>query len=327
MNEERLLEEFSKLNNELINTRRELSRLNAELEQKEQFLNKILDLSPFIVYVFDLERGSNVYASGSIASILGYGADEIRDLGDRFLPALLHPEDQKRFASQAESLRRLPDGQKEFFEYRMRDKSGTWRWLRSTDTVFERNPAGDVRRTIGTVQDISVEKTREALLEEASLVDDLTGLRNRRSFGELASQHMRGSIRRNESFAIIFFDLDHFKSINDRFGHAEGDAALKAPASILGGCFRSGDVLARHGGDEFVALLSEAGADATTLLVDRVRRCTADWNGQSGKPWQLAFSIGTAIFDPASPRSLADLIESADRAMYSDKNSRVVAPQ
>lgn len=319
MNDERMLEEFSRLNNELVNARRELSRVNAALDQKERFLEKVLDLSPFIVYVYDVDRGANVYASGSIASILGYEPAEIKALGQGFLPAMLHPDDREPFAAQAELLRTLHDGQTTHFEYRMRDKSGVWHWLRSTDTVFERKPDGEVGLTIGTVQDISEAKAREALLEEESLVDELTGLRNRRSFGELATQHLRGAVRRNEHCAIIFLDLDHFKSINDRYGHAQGDRALKVAAGILDGCFRSGDILARYGGDEFIGLLSQAGAEAAAVLTSRMKHAMESWNDHSEEPWRLQFSIGTALFDPASPQGLSELISIADKAMYKNK--------
>ncbi|HUW71524.1 MAG TPA: sensor domain-containing diguanylate cyclase [bacterium] len=319
MNEDQLLEEFSRMNNELIDARRELSRVHAALEERERFLAKVLELSPFIVYVYDLERGTTIYESNAITSILGFGANEIKAIGDESFATLLHPEDRKRFAARARILRKMGDGKVTRLEYRVRDKSGVWHWHRLTDTVFERKANGEVRLALGTVQDISEEKSREALLKEASRVDELTGLHNRRSFGELADQHLRGSMRRNERFAILFFDLDHFKSINDRHGHAEGDEALRAAATILDGCFRADDIVARYGGDEFVALLSQANAEATASLVDRVRQAADAWNSRSGRPWRLEFSTGMALFDPASPQSMPDLMDRADKSMYRDK--------
>ncbi len=321
MNEDQVLEEFSRMNNELVNARRELTRVNAALEERKRFLAKVLELSPYIVCVYDLDRGAAMYASSSIMSMLGYGADERKDLGDECLASLVHPEDQERFAMQPAMLRDLGDGLKAVFEYRARDRSGVWHWLQSTDTVFERRTDGAVRLVLGTIQDVSAEKAREALLKEASLIDELTGQRNRRSFGELAEQHLRGSVRRGEPFAIFFLDLDDFKHINDWYGHAEGDEALRAAAGILDTCFRSGDILARHGGDEFIALLSQANGEVTASLIRRVRQATALWNGQAGRPWRLAFSIGTAMFDPAAPLGLPDLIARADQSMYEDKRA------
>lgn len=321
MNEDQLLEEFSRMNNELVNARRELNRVNAALQERKRFLAKVLELSPYMVCVYDMERRTTMYAAGRLTSILGYSADELKDLGGECLSALVHPEDRERFSAQTATLTSLGDGQKMIFEYRALDKSGSWRWLQSTYTVFERRSDGTIGLVLGTVQDVSAEKAREALLKEASLIDELTGLRNRRSFGELAEQHLRGSVRRSEPFAILFLDLDHFKDVNDRYGHAEGDEALRAAAGILDACFRSGDILARYGGDEFIALLSQATGDSAASLIGRVRQATAIWNGQAGKPWRLAFSIGTALFDPAAPLGLSDLIARADQSMYDDKRT------
>ena len=322
MTEERLLEEFSKMNNELINARRETSRVNAVLQEKERFLAKVLDLSPFAVYVYDLEKDRNVYSSREITAVLGYDPEEIAAMGDSFLPELLHPDDQIRFKTQKEVLARLEDSRFVDFEYRMLDKTGAWRWLRSTETVFERNAEGEPKRTVGIAHDITEEKHREDALKYASLVDELTGLRNRRGFQELAEHNRRLAARRSSSFAVVFLDLDRFKSINDLYGHAEGDKALVAAARLLEGCFRSGDILARHGGDEFIALLSDATASTVEPLLARIRESTKAFNLGSGSPWRIEFSFGTALFDPGNPESLEELVDRADRSMYVEKKGK-----
>jgi diguanylate cyclase (GGDEF)-like protein len=131
--------------------------------------------------------------------------------------------------------------------------------------------------------------------------------------------------RNASSFAIAFFDMDRFKDINDAYGHAEGDEALRSAAAILGGVFRSGDVAARFGGDEFIVLLPDTGESALPPLLSRLRAAAAEWNAASGKPWRLSFSIGTAIFDPKAPESLESVIARADERMYEDKKARRVA--
>ncbi len=156
-------------------------------------------------------------------------------------------------------------------------------------------------------------------LEQASRIDPLTGIRNRRAFDELADQHHKVASRGNGSFAILYFDLDDFKSINDRFGHAEGDDALRAAAGILSGCVRSGDILARIGGDEFIALQANTKPGSVEALMTRVREAVRTWNASSGKPWKIDLSIGTASFDTATCESLPELVDRADRSMYEDK--------
>lgn len=161
-------------------------------------------------------------------------------------------------------------------------------------------------------------------LEETARIDPLTGLRNRRAFDELADQHHKVAARGGGSFAVLYFDLDDFKSVNDRFGHAEGDAALKAAAGILASCFRAGDILARIGGDEFIALQANTKPGSVDTLAGRIRAAARTWNESSGKPWRIRFSIGSAEFDTAVRESLAELIARADASMYEDKRRKTV---
>ncbi len=159
-------------------------------------------------------------------------------------------------------------------------------------------------------------------LEESSRVDSLTGLRNRRAFEELADQHHKVAVRGGGSFAVLYIDLDDFKSVNDRFGHAEGDAALKAAAGILASCFRAGDILARIGGDEFIAIQANTKPGSLDTLAGRIRAAARTWNETSGKPWRIRFSIGGAEFAIGSRESLAELVARADEAMYRDKRGK-----
>lgn len=159
-------------------------------------------------------------------------------------------------------------------------------------------------------------------LEESSRVDSLTGLRNRRAFEELADHHHKVAARGGGSFAVLYFDLDDFKGVNDRFGHAEGDAALIAAAGILASCCRAGDILARIGGDEFVALQANTKPGSVDTLTGRIRTAARTWNETSGKPWRIGFSIGSAEFNTAARESLAELVGRADEAMYRDKRGK-----
>jgi len=159
---------------------------------------------------------------------------------------------------------------------------------------------------------------------ELLVTDHLTGLRNRRSF----DQHMRRSLgpgAHAEVFALVMLDLDGFKAINDRFGHAEGDEALKATAQVLRRCLHADDFIARFAGDEFVVIagLREPGDAAT--LVERIRRAFEAYNEDSGRPWRLQASIGAVTSEelPAGAPNRAKLIvREADRRMYEDKGTR-----
>ena len=149
---------------------------------------------------------------------------------------------------------------------------------------------------------------------------EITAARKRpRGFEELAGQQLRVASRRGSPCALLYLDLDRFKAINDGWGHAEGDEALKATARLLEACFRAEDILARQGGDEFAAMLADSGEAAVLRLVERLKASTEAWNAGSGKPWRLGFSAGWVLFDPRNPVGLPELLSLADAAMYRAK--------
>ena len=154
--------------------------------------------------------------------------------------------------------------------------------------------------------------------------DALTGLANRRRFDEyLAGVLPRAGIEAPICLALI--DVDYFKAINDRFGHAEGDRALVAFADTLTGALRDSDVIARLGGDEFVVLLSASDPANVGEPIERVTQALALRNAADARGYAIRFSVGYVAYDPAQHRTVADLLESADRHMYDDKQRRKAA--
>ncbi len=158
-------------------------------------------------------------------------------------------------------------------------------------------------------------------LRAMSLVDDLTGLYNRRGFLTLARQQLKVADRMNKPASQIFVDLDGLKAVNDRYGHREGDLALLETADILKELFRDSDIIARIGGDEFVVLVLESGARAETFI-DRVREKLSERNARGTRPFALSLSIGVAHYDPAAPCSIDDLLARADALMYIEKRNK-----
>jgi diguanylate cyclase (GGDEF)-like protein len=146
--------------------------------------------------------------------------------------------------------------------------------------------------------------------------DPLTGLQNRRSFEELFSQATSQSRRYGWPFALVLMDLDGFKTVNDRWGHAEGDRVLRMVGGFLRAALRSGDFAARIGGDEFALLVANAGADAAETLTERVRRSMEEVGGYSG-----GFSHGISLA-PTEATEQEALFELADSRLYALKASR-----
>ncbi len=158
--------------------------------------------------------------------------------------------------------------------------------------------------------------------------DPLTGLYSRRAFADAYEREAarlqrayRAGVRQPHSTALLFVDVDSFKEINDRFGHQIGDEVLQAVAATLTAAARRNDLVARHGGDEFVLLLPEAGLTGARRVAARVRRRLRE---QPPGPVPFTVSVGAAVIDPRQPPPLAALLTQADRAMYRDKARRLV---
>ncbi len=164
-------------------------------------------------------------------------------------------------------------------------------------------------------------------IRSLSLVDELTGLNNRRGFVTIAEEQLRLARRTGQGLAVAFVDLDGMKRINDSLGHEAGDQALLATAAILRSAFRISDVIARLGGDEFVVLAIGVNAEAISKLLCRLRETLDDHNARAPTEPRLSFSVGVAHYDPATATSASveELIAEADAAMYADKKQRRAA--
>lgn len=160
---------------------------------------------------------------------------------------------------------------------------------------------------------------QNAVLDAAARLDPLTGLLNLRAFQEIMSGEMArpGAAR---PVAALFVDVDHFKPVNDRFGHAVGDAVLKALATVLKRAVRQDDHVARIGGEEFAIFLPGAGAEVAAQVAERVReeaeRMTVQMGGHT---IAVTLSVGVAVSHPPHPSPDA-LVRAADLAMYAAKD-------
>jgi len=158
-------------------------------------------------------------------------------------------------------------------------------------------------------------------LQSLSLMDDLTGLHNRRGFLALAEQHLR-VILRTGSGLLVYLDLDKLKTINDAFGHLEGSRALVVTSNILRACFRQSDILARLGGDEFCVLMTDAGKDSERQVRKRLQQRVDFINGVSSWHFRISFSLGFVNVPSIRQPSLEELLRTADERMYVEKRAK-----
>jgi two-component system cell cycle response regulator len=168
----------------------------------------------------------------------------------------------------------------------------------------------------------SIERHRlQRNLQNLSLMDDLTGLYNRRGFMALAEQHLR-MIQRKGAALIVYLDLDDLKRINDSYGHLEGNRALIVTANVLRACFRQSDILARLGGDEFCVLMTDAAQDSVLQVRKRLQQRADFVNSLGSWKFRISFSVGIADVPVVHQPSLEQLLRVADAQMYEEKRNK-----
>ena len=168
---------------------------------------------------------------------------------------------------------------------------------------------------------LAVNLSVQERLQQLALNDPLTGLANRRQLDSIAAQALRRAQRRGEHVAVVVLDLDGFKGLNDRHGHAAGDSVLREVAQRARQATRDTDLVARLGGDEFVVLLEASSEDAVLAAVARLRSALDASPLFDGPPTPVGVSMGVACF-PADGDNLVALLREADGRMYGQKRER-----
>ncbi len=172
---------------------------------------------------------------------------------------------------------------------------------------------------VGSMRDISARKLVERRLNELATLDELTGLSNRRYFMEQADAQLKQAIRYRQEFCFMMFDLDHFKRINDTYGHDVGDEVLRGVGQTLRQVMRGTDIFGRVGGEEFAVAMPETGIEAARSVAERLREKFMEVRIQTWtKPVEFTVSIGIAHLD--SPETmLSQLMKRADQTLYEAK--------
>jgi diguanylate cyclase (GGDEF)-like protein len=198
--------------------------------------------------------------------------------------------------------------------------------LREWGALSRRN---DALRTENAVLRQEVISLAQAVEDARRLgyYDELTGLPNRNLLFDRFKQAVAQAARRQEQVALLFLDLDRFKSINDVLGHAAGDSLLRQVAARLGACLRTSDTACRHGGDEFVVLLPEhEGRQGVVAATQKIRAHLGAPYVIGGSVVKMTASLGVALY-PRDGKSCDRLLQVADRAMYGHKTRSLASPR
>ncbi|UZE37545.1 sensor domain-containing diguanylate cyclase [Pseudomonas sp. B21-059] len=171
------------------------------------------------------------------------------------------------------------------------------------------------------LRDLARMAEQELAAVQMASMDEMTLLSNRRGFEALARHALGVCKRLKKPATLLFFDLNEFKQINDNYGHAEGDGALKTFADVLRIAFRESDVIGRLGGDEFVALLSAADHVETSAIMARLGELLNERNATLKRGYDIRFSVGQIEYDAGRHPDIEALLADADKAMYLHKQA------
>lgn len=246
--------------------------------------------------------------------LLGYQENEVAS-NIRSVRALAHPNDENILVEKMEA---HLAGSRPFFEadVRMRRKSGAYIWTNIRGRVTERGQDDRPLRVTGMLIDISQRKELEARLNELATTDELTGLYNRRHGTSVLRQEIDRARRTGDSFGLILLDIDHFKQVNDRFGHDVGDKLLADVAGLLRSRLRKTDIAARWGGEEFAIILPattrEGGRAFAAELLGKMQEIRT--------PDGVGVSASFGVVDYRGDESASEVVKRADRLMYKAKH-------
>ncbi|WP_101926488.1 MULTISPECIES: sensor domain-containing diguanylate cyclase [Luteimonas] len=276
-------------------------------------LADVLDLLPDAVCVVD-EQGHYLFVSAGFERILGYRADEV--LGRRAFD-LVHPEDRDDTIRQAADV--TAGAIQRHFRNRYIHRDG-----HLVDMQWSARWHPEHRVRIGVGREVTELRRVEEELERLASHDPLTGLPNRHRLQHALSQALAHARTTGDGLALLYIDLDGFKTANDLGGHEAGDRLLQDVATRLTEALRHGDMAARVGGDEFVVLLPGCrDTGAAGHVADALRARLRQVDRVADRPFQLDASVGIACF-PDDGDDAAALLAHADRAMYAVKRREAV---
>jgi diguanylate cyclase (GGDEF)-like protein/PAS domain S-box-containing protein len=293
-------------------TRRYMAELR--LRDSEERLSLAMSGAKLGFWDWELRRRSFTF-SDSAARLLGYAPGEVAE-SLRAIMELVHRKDR------GELERRMQahlDGFSDDFEMdlRMQRKSGGYTWINIRGRVVTRDPHDEPERLAGTFMDISERKRLESRLNELATTDGLTGAFNRRHGQEWLEAAVQTAQRLNHPLGFVLLDIDHFKQVNDRFGHDAGDDVLQALAGLLRKRIRRTDAVARWGGEEFAVVLPGTDENGTRRFAEELLAAIRELSTPDGQP--ITASLGAVVFQPGE--SAGELVKRADRLMYRAKQS------
>jgi diguanylate cyclase (GGDEF)-like protein/PAS domain S-box-containing protein len=292
----------------------EMLEASRDLEAQRQLMTSVYDSLHVAVMITD-SGGRIIATNPAFSRITGYGHDEIAGANPRILASGRH--DGEFYRDMWAGIVKHGHWQGEIWNRR---KGGEVypEWLSITRMSDE---VSGVTHYVGIFSDISEQKAAQEKIQYMAHYDHLTGLPNRVLLQDRFEQAVAHARRNNEQVAFLFLDLDNFKYINDVFGHATGDRVLCMVSQRLRDWLRVTDVLSRHGGDEFIVLLTGVRTTgAVALAAEKIVQMLREPFELDGNPFHIGVSIGISMF-PQDGEDFDNLLRQSDMAMYHAKSS------
>lgn len=286
-------------------------RLLAEVRAEEAKFNKLFHSAPYAVVITNAKTGSVLEVNDEMLELLGYGIEEVRGRDSISLRAWVDPRQREHVISELMAGREI-DG----LEMDFRGKDGKLVHTLYSASLIAINGEEHI---ISSMKDISEINNLKLKLEKMATHDFLTGLPNRAFFYDSFTRSLAHAARAGEKLAVMMFDIDGFKSINDTYGHDVGDKVLVSVADRLRSFVRASDFVARHGGDEFTLMVTGIKEEADIQkAADRLLSAFARPFSIDGLSLDIRISIGVASY-PRSGSDYDQLLKRADEALFTVK--------
>ncbi len=297
-------------------TRRRAQEARAEAEERFRLLTETTGEA---FYRLRFETMTYDYLSTGIVRLTGYSPEEVNRLSFASLVKAITAPAAGELSRQGLVEKRRRGQAGEFHaDYLIVTKDGREKWL--ADHSFPwLDSRGRLLGSVGILTDITVRKRLEERLRQLATTDHLTGLHNRRYFLDLTQKEMARFNRYGLPFCLLVMDIDHFKNVNDTYGHLVGDRVLKDIASLCQGRLRANDFMGRMGGEEFAVVLVDSDLKQGVLAGQRLRALVESHVlRQAGQEVRVTISVGAT--QATAQDDLTSLLKRADEALYLAKN-------
>lgn len=290
----------------------------AALAEREAQFRLIAENVTDMVSMLD-GTGRRVYVSPSSEALLGYTPAEL--IGTPFSETI-HPDDLPWLSQHVGELTR---GEKSevTVTYRSKRKDGREIWVEASVHVTFDKVTGRPEGAVAVTRDVTARKRLESRLSELALRDQLTGLPNRRAFDETLKTEWERARDSGSPLSILMIDVDRFKAYNDTYGHPAGDECLAQVASALQAVVRTGDTVARFGGEEFAVLLPHTDEAGAKVTAEKLRAAVVALQKEhlGSELGIVTVSVGAAGLVPErdDPSCGALIVEAADQSLYRAK--------